>query len=68
MIIRKDYLNRERDYLQEEKKGLNKAIENYDKRFKNNEIEREDFLKGLEGFTKKQIDLNKRIDKLNNRK
>ena len=68
MIIKKNYLNREMDYLQEEKKGLNKAIENFDKRYKKNEVERENFLKGLDEFSKKQIDLNKRIDKLNNRK
>ena len=68
MIIKKDYLNREMDYLQEEKKGLNKAIENFDKRYKKNEVERENFLKGLDEFSKKQIDLNKKIDMLNNRK
>ena len=65
MIINNDYLNRNKkiNYLQEEKKGLNKAIANYDKRFKNNEIERESFLKGLKEFSKKQINLNKRIEK-----
>ena len=68
MIIKKDYLNRDNNYLQQEKAGLNKAIENFDKRFKNNEVEREQFLKGLDEFSKKQIDLNKRIDKFNNRK
>ena len=65
MIIKKDYLNQNRDYLEREKMGLNKAIENFDKRFKNNEVEREKFLKGLDEFSKKQIDLNKRIEKLN---
>ena len=68
MIIRNDYLNQDRNYLQEEKKGLNKAIDNFDKRFKNNQVERENFLKGLDEFAKKQKDLNKRIDKLNTRK
>ena len=68
MIIKKDYLNRGNNYLQQEKEGLNKAIENFDKRFKNNEVEREKFLKGLDEFAKKQVDINKRIDKLNNRK
>ena len=48
MIIRNDYLNQNKDYLEREKMGLNKAIENYDKRFKNGEIEREKFLKGLD--------------------
>lgn len=62
MIIKKDYLNNN-NYLQREKEGLNKAIENFDKRFKNNEVERSNFLKGLDNFSKKQIDLNKRIEK-----
>ena len=62
MIIKKDYLNNN-NYLQREKEGLNKAIENFDKRFKNNEVERSNFLKGLDDFSKKQIDLNKRIEK-----
>lgn len=63
MIIRNDYLNQDNNYLQREKDGLNKAITNFDKRFKNNEVERSKFLKGMEDFSKKQIDLNKRIDK-----
>ena len=63
MIIRNDYLNQDNNYLQREKEGLNKAITNFDKRFKNNEVERSKFLKGMEDFSKKQIDLNKRIDK-----
>lgn len=65
MIIKKDYLNRENNYLQREKEGLNKAIENFDRRFKNNEVDRSNFLNGLNEFSKKQIDLNKRIEKLN---
>jgi len=65
MIIKNDYLNQNRDYLEREKMGLNKAIENFDKRFKNNEVDRSTFLKGLNDFSKKQIDLNKRIEKLN---
>lgn len=65
MIIKKDYLNRENNYLQREKEGLNKAIENFDRRFKNNEVDRSNFLNGLNDFSKKQIDLNKRIEKLN---
>lgn len=67
MIIKKDYLNRDDNYLQREKDGLNKAIENFDKRFKNNEVDRTNFLKGLAEFSKKQMDLNKRIDKLNSK-
>ena len=65
MIIKNDYLNQNRDYLEREKMGLNKAIENFDKRFKKNEVERSTFLKGMDEFAKKQIDLNKRIEKLN---
>ena len=65
MIIKNDYLNRKTNYLQMEKEGLNKAINNFEKRFKNKELERTDFLKGLEDFSKKQIDLNKRIEKVN---
>ena len=65
MIIKNDYLNQENNYLQKEKEGLNKAIQNFDKRFKNNEIDRTNFLKGMEEFSKKQIDLNKRINKFN---
>ncbi|MBR3660669.1 MAG: hypothetical protein IKN63_02065 [Bacilli bacterium] len=67
MIIKKDYLNLDNNYLEQEKEGLNKAIENFDKRFKNKEVEREKFLKGLDEFAKKQVDINKRIDKFNNR-
>ncbi|MBQ8892388.1 MAG: hypothetical protein IJ068_05975 [Bacilli bacterium] len=63
MIIKKDYLNKNNNYLEMEKEGLEKAINNFDKRFKNKEIERTNFLKGLEEFSKKQIDLNKRINK-----
>ena len=65
MIIKNDYLNKKENYLQMEQVGLNKAINNFDKRFKNNEVERTDFLKGLDDFSKKQIDLNKRIAKVN---
>ena len=63
MIIKNDYLNQNRDYLEREKQGLDKAIQNFDKRYKNNEVDRSTFLKGLDDFSKKQIDLNKRIDK-----
>ena len=65
MIIKKDCLNQDKNFLEQEKIGLNKAIENFDKRFKNHEMERNTFLKGMEEFSEKQKDLNKRIEKLN---
>jgi hypothetical protein len=64
MIIRNDYLNRGNNYLEMEKKGLDKAIQNFDKRFRDNQVERTNFLKGMDNFAKKQKDLNKRIKKL----
>jgi len=63
MIIKKDYINREFDYLQEERKGLDKAINKLDERYKNNEIEKDNFYKQLDVFTKRGEDLKKRMDK-----
>ena len=63
MIIKKDYLNRSTNYLEEEKKGLNKAIENLDKRYKDNQIERENFLKNLKIFEKRNKNINNKIEK-----
>ena len=63
MIIKKDYINREFDYLQEERKGLDKAINKLDERYKNNEIEKDKFYKQLDVFTKRGEDLKKRMDK-----
>lgn len=63
MIIKKDYINREFDYLQEERKGLDKAINKLDERYKNNEIEKDNFYKQLGVFTKRGEDLKKRMDK-----
>ena len=65
MIIKKDYLNTNRSYLEREQEGLSKSIENLNKRFQNEEIERDKFLEGLDEFSKKQINLKKRIEKLN---
>ena len=53
MIIKKDYINREFDYLQEERKGLDKAINKLDERYKNKEIEKDNFYKQLYVFTKR---------------
>ena len=63
MIIKKDYINREFDYLQEERKGLDKAINKLDERYKNNGIEKDNFYKQLDIFTKRGEDLKKRMDK-----
>ena len=64
MIIKNDFFNNENDYLQQEKKGLIKAVEKLDKRFKSNEIDREKFLKQNEIFAKRHEEINKKIEKL----
>ena len=63
MIIKDDYLERKPNYLEEERKGFDKLISIFDKRFKNNEIERDNFLKGLKNFESKKEELNKKIKK-----
>ena len=63
MIIKKDYINREIDYLQEERKGLDKAINKLDERYQNKEIEKDNFYKQLDVFTKRGEDLKKRMGK-----
>ncbi len=65
MIIKNNFNKTSNDFLQEEKKGLDKAINKLDERFKKGELEREVFLKQNKEFAKKQIDLKKRMDKLN---
>lgn len=65
MIIKNNFKKTSNDFLQEEKKGLDKAINKLDERFKKGELEREVFLKQNKEFAKKQIDLKKRMDKLN---
>lgn len=64
MIIKNDFFNTERDYLMEEKEGLNKAISNFDKRFKKKEVSKEKFLEQNLLFAKRQKELNKKIEKL----
>ena len=64
MIIKKNYLDRGPDYLQEEKEGLDKAIKNLDRRFQNKEIDRDDFFKDLNVFQKRSEDLKKRMEKI----
>lgn len=65
MIIKNNFNKTSNDFLQEEKKGLDKAINKLDERFKKGELERRIFLKQNKEFAKKQIDLKKRMDKLN---
>ncbi len=65
MIIKNNFNKTSNDFLQEEKKGLDKAINKLDERFKKGELEREVFLKQNKEFAKKQSDLKKRMDKLN---
>ena len=65
MIIKNDFFKENNNYLMQEKDGLNKAIKKLDDRFKQEEIDREKFLKQNQEFAKKQIELNKRIEKLN---
>lgn len=65
MIIKNNFNKTTNDFLQEEKKGLDRAINKLDERFKKGELEREIFLKQNKEFAKKQSDLKKRMDKLN---
>ncbi len=68
MIIKNDYLDRKDNYLQEEKKGLLKAIKSLDKRYKDGNISKENFLKQNEIFAKKHKKINKEIEKNERRK
>lgn len=65
MIIKNDFFKENNNYLTQEKDGLNRAIKKLDDRFKKEEIDREKFLKQNQEFAKKQMELNKRIEKLN---
>ena len=65
MIIKNDFFKENNNYLMQEKEGLNRAIKKLDDRFKKEEIDREKILKQNQEFAKKQIELNKRIEKLN---
>ena len=44
----------QKDYVEEKKEGIRKAVKNLDKRYKNKEIERENFLDILKIFSKRQ--------------
>ena len=61
--INKHNLNKNNDYLQEEKKGLIKSIDNLDERYKNGEIDFEKFKELANNYAKAHEDLNQRINK-----
>ena len=71
MIIRNNFgldkkgFNRQPDYLEQEKIGLKKSIDNLDARYKKGEIDIEKFKKIAGGYAARQEDLNRRIN--NNR-
>lgn len=65
MIIKNDFFNNDKNYLEREKEGLKKSIDKLDKRFQNSEIDREKFLKQNLEFAKRHKELNKKIEKLN---
>lgn len=44
MIIKNDFF-KDRNYLQEEKEGLDRAVENFNKRYKKGEVKKEKFFK-----------------------
>jgi len=67
MIIKNEFFQNEKDYLIKQREGLNKAIENWDKRFQKDEVERETFLRQNIEFAKRQGELNKKIEKFNKR-
>ncbi len=56
MIFKEKYLKK-KDYVEEKREGLKKAVDNLDKRYKNHEVEREPFLKLLDVFSKRHIKL-----------
>jgi len=66
MIFDKNYLERDKhkEYVQLEKEGLQRAVSNLEKRYQNGQIERQNFMKGLNNFAKKGEDLNKRMNNL----
>lgn len=58
MIIKNDF-NKIPDYNQMKRDGLNKAVDNFNKRFKEGMVERENFIKQNHEFAKKQQELKK---------
>ena len=63
MIIKNNYLNKEINYLEEERKGLDKAINKLDERYQKKEIEKDDFYKQLNIFKQRGEEIKKRMDK-----
>lgn len=63
MIIKNDFF-KDRNYLQEEKEGLNRAVENFNKRYKKGEVKKENFLKQNEEYAKRQKALNEKIKRM----
>lgn len=63
MIIKNDFFNEKRNYLEEEKKGLDRAVENFVKRYEKGEVKKENFLKQNEEYAKRQKALNEKIKK-----
>ena len=69
MIFNKNYLERDKqkEYLQLEKEGLQRAVSNLEKRYQSDQVERKDFFDGLNTFAKRGEEINKKMDKLNRR-
>ena len=64
MIIKNDFFNEKRNYLEEEKKGLDRAVENFVKRYEKGEVKKENFFKQNEEFEKKKKELTEKIKKM----
>jgi len=67
MIIVKKMMNQNPKYVEEAREGLEKAVANLDKRYKNGEIERDRFLEKLNVFAKRRKKLDAEVKKLNRR-
>ena len=64
MIIKNDFFNEKRNHLEEEKKGLDRAVENFVKRYEKGEVKKENFFKQNEEFARRQKELNEKIKKM----
>lgn len=49
MIIKNDFF-KDRNYLQEEKEGLDRAVENFNKRYKKGEVKKKIFLNKMKNL------------------
>ena len=63
MIIKNDFFNEKRNYLEEEKKGLDRAVENFVKGYEKGEVKKENFFKQNEEFARRQKELTEKIKK-----